>query len=45
MDVKELMHELAEKIERTANVRAVFGEPVGTGTGLMVIKSGLKLFK
>lgn len=29
MDAKELMQELAAKIERAANVKAAFGEPVG----------------
>ena len=29
MDVKELMQELSGKIERAANVRAAFGDPVG----------------
>lgn len=29
MEPKEMMQDLANKIERTANVKAAFGEPVG----------------
>ena len=36
MDVKELMQQLGEKIERAANVKAAFGEPVGEGTDQVI---------
>jgi uncharacterized spore protein YtfJ len=36
MDVKELMRELADRIQKTANVRAVFGEPVGEGSNAII---------
>ncbi|MDF2461566.1 MAG: hypothetical protein K0S68_969 [Candidatus Saccharibacteria bacterium] len=31
MDTKELMSQLSDRIGKTANVRAVFGDPVGEG--------------
>lgn len=36
MDARELMKELADRIESTANVRAVFGEPVGEGPNIII---------
>jgi uncharacterized spore protein YtfJ len=36
MDVKDLMRELADRIERTANVRVAFGEPVGEGMDMVI---------
>jgi uncharacterized spore protein YtfJ len=36
MDMQDLMRELADRIERTANVRAVFGEPVGSGQDMLI---------
>jgi uncharacterized spore protein YtfJ len=36
MEVKDLLREVAEKIERTANVKAVFGEPIGDGNDMVI---------
>jgi len=36
MDTQSVMRELAEKIERAANVKAAFGEPVGEGTDTVI---------
>jgi uncharacterized spore protein YtfJ len=36
MDMQDLMRELADRIERTANVRAVFGEPLGGGEEMVI---------
>jgi uncharacterized spore protein YtfJ len=36
MEVKELLRDVAEKIERTANVKAVFGEPIGEGNEMVI---------
>jgi uncharacterized spore protein YtfJ len=36
MEVKDLLREVAEKIERTANVKAVFGDPIGEGNEMIV---------
>lgn len=36
MDARELMKELADRIETTANVRAVFGEPIGEGVNIII---------
>jgi uncharacterized spore protein YtfJ len=36
MDAKDLMRELADRIERTANVKAVFGEPMGEGPDMVI---------
>jgi uncharacterized spore protein YtfJ len=36
MEVKDLLREVAEKIEHTANVKAVFGDPIGEGGDLVI---------
>jgi uncharacterized spore protein YtfJ len=36
MDIKDMMSQIADRIERTANVRAVFGEPVGEGPNVVI---------
>ena len=36
MEVKEMMREVADRIEQTANVRAVFGEPFGEGADKVI---------
>jgi uncharacterized spore protein YtfJ len=36
MDTKELMRELSDRIGKTANVRAVFGEPIGEGADKVI---------
>ncbi len=36
MDASELIKELADRIEKTANVRAVFGEPIGEGVNIII---------
>ena len=36
MEPKEFIRELADRLERTANVKAVFGEPIGEGRDMIV---------
>ncbi len=36
MEIQEMLREVADKIERTANVKAVFGEPIGEGNEMVI---------
>jgi uncharacterized spore protein YtfJ len=43
MDAKEMMRELADRIQKTANVRAVFGEPMGQGADVVIPVAKVKV--